>query len=59
MSKVYRYSVTFKPKAGWVDNIYLGNLLGEVLSTLANQTDAFEFELQYLEGGEAGPASER
>ena len=25
MSVTYKYVVVFKPKAGWVDNIYLGN----------------------------------
>lgn len=49
MSDTYRYVVTFKPKASWVDNIYLGNMIGELLSNLANQTEAFEFEVQYMD----------
>jgi hypothetical protein len=57
LSKTYKYSVTFTPKASWVDNIYLGNMLGELLSTLANQTDAFEFEVQYVEEGKAETGS--
>jgi hypothetical protein len=32
-----------------VDNIYLGNMIGELLSNLANQTEAFEFEVQYMD----------
>ncbi len=51
MSVTYKYVVTFKPKASWVDNIYLGNMLGELLSNLATQSDAFEFEVQYQEEG--------
>jgi hypothetical protein len=51
LSVSYKYVVTFKPKAGWVDNIYLGNMLGELLSNLASQSDAFEFEVQYQEEG--------
>ncbi len=51
MSDSYKYVVTFRPKASWVDNIYLGNMIGELLSNLANQTDAFEFEVQYIEEG--------
>ncbi|MGA1975002.1 MAG: hypothetical protein ABSG92_05140 [Conexivisphaerales archaeon] len=49
MSDTYKYVVTFKPKASWVDNIYLGNMIGELLSNLANQTEAFEFEVQYMD----------
>ena len=49
LSDSYRYMVTFKPKASWVDNIYLGNMIGELLSNLATQTDAFEFEVQYMD----------
>lgn len=49
MTETYKYIVTFKPKASWVDNIYLGNMVGELLSNLASQTDAFEFEVQYIE----------
>jgi hypothetical protein len=49
LTQTYKYLVTFKPKAGWVDNIYLGNMIGELLSNLANQTDAFEFEVQYMD----------
>jgi hypothetical protein len=32
-------------------------MLGELLSTLANQTDAFEFEVQYVEEGKAETGS--
>jgi hypothetical protein len=46
--------ITFKPKANWVDNIYLGNMVGELLSNLANQTEAFEFEVQYLDESKGG-----
>jgi hypothetical protein len=49
LTQTYKYTVTFRPKAGWVDNIYLGNMIGELLSNLANQTDAFEFEVQYMD----------
>jgi hypothetical protein len=49
LSDTYKYVVTFKPKASWVDNIYLGNMIGELLSNLANQTEAFEFEVQYMD----------
>jgi len=58
LSATYKYVVTFKPKAGWVDNIYLGNMLGELLSNMANQSDAFEFEVQYQEESQ-GEAKEK
>jgi len=40
------FRVKFKPKAGWVDQIYLGNVLAEALATLSKQTNSFEFELE-------------
>jgi len=54
LTETYKYMITFKPKASWVDNIYLGNMVGELLSNLANQTEAFEFEVQYLDESKGG-----
>ena len=54
MTETYKYMITFKPKVSWVDNIYLGNMVGELLSNLANQTEAFEFEVQYLDESKGG-----
>jgi hypothetical protein len=46
MEQEITFRVKFKPKAGWVDQIYLGNVLAEALSTLSKQTNFFEFELE-------------
>jgi len=46
MEQEITFRVKFKPKAGWVDQIYLGNVLAEALATLSKQTNAFEFELE-------------
>ncbi len=46
MEQEITFRVKFKPKAGWVDQIYLGNVLAETLATLSKQTNSFEFELE-------------
>lgn len=43
--KSYRFLVVFRPKTSWVDEVYLGNLLVEVLGQVANMTGAFEFDV--------------
>lgn len=42
------FKVKFKPKQSWVDKIYLGNLLVEMLGIVSKQTSAFEFEVEAL-----------
>jgi hypothetical protein len=39
------FKVTFTPKASWVDRIYLGNLLAEMLAVYRERSRAFEFEV--------------
>ena len=46
MEQDITFRIKFKPKAGWVDQIYLGNVLAEALTSLSKQTNSFEFELE-------------
>ena len=41
----YKFLVVFRPKTSWADEVYLGNLLIEVLGQVANMTGAFEFDV--------------
>lgn len=40
------YKVKFIPKLKYVDDIFLGNLLTEVLGELSTTTHAFDFRLE-------------
>jgi hypothetical protein len=44
-----QFKVMFKPKVSWADKIYFGNLLLEMLGTMAKNTSAFEFEIEATE----------
>jgi hypothetical protein len=44
--KSYRFVVEFRPKANWVDDVFLGNLLTEALGSLARSTGAFDFDVR-------------
>lgn len=44
--------MNFKAKEGWVDDIFLGNLLAEVLGSVQKSTNAFEFEIRNLQEDE-------
>jgi len=48
--KSYVFRVTFRPKRGWVDEVYLGNMLIELLGSWSRQTLAFEFSVEYVSG---------
>ncbi|MCS7116793.1 MAG: hypothetical protein NZ896_04905 [Nitrososphaerales archaeon] len=39
------FKVTFIPKASWVDDIYLGNMLIEVLAAIRDRQNVFDFEV--------------
>jgi len=40
------FELKVQPKAGWVDAIWVGNILGEFLSQVRKETNgAFEFDL--------------
>ncbi len=54
--KAVKFLVIFKPKASWVDDIYLGNMLVEALGQISSMTGAFDFEV--IRQGERG-ASKR
>ncbi|MDG6934606.1 MAG: hypothetical protein JRN68_07885 [Nitrososphaerota archaeon] len=45
----FRFQVNFKAKEGWVDDIFLGNLLAEVLGSVQKSTNAFDFEIKNLQ----------
>jgi hypothetical protein len=47
--KEYKFIVTFKPKENWVDDIFLGNLLGELLFKLQSESNAFTVEIKKVE----------
>ena len=47
------FRVKFKPKFGWVDHIYLGNILTESLGAVSRQTGSFEFEIQRIDSEKA------
>ncbi|HEY4673733.1 MAG TPA: hypothetical protein VIH03_06170 [Nitrososphaerales archaeon] len=46
MEQEITFRVKFKPKARWVDQIYLGNVLADALATLSKQTNSFDFEVE-------------
>lgn len=46
--KSYVFKITFRPKRGWVDEVYLGNMLVELLGTWSRQTLAFDFTVEYV-----------
>lgn len=46
MEQEITFRVKFKPKFGWVDQIFLGNVLAEALATVSKQTGSFEFEVE-------------
>jgi hypothetical protein len=48
--------VSFKAKESWVDEIFLGNLLAEVLGNVAKSTNAFEFDVKKI--GDAAEESQ-
>lgn len=48
-NKEYKFLISFKPKEGWVDDIFLGNLLGELLMKVQSESNAFEFEIKKVE----------
>lgn len=57
--KIFSFRVNFRPKESWVDEIFLGNLLAEVLGNVAKSTNAFDFDVKNLgevseEGQEPG-----
>ena len=45
----YKFVVIFKPKKSWADDVYLGNMLIEVLGQVASMTGAFEFDVRKAE----------
>ncbi len=47
------FRVKFKPKFGWVDQIYLGNILTESLGAVSRQTESFEFEIERMDSAKA------
>ena len=47
--KEYKFIVTFKPKENWVDDIFLGNLLAELLFKLQSESNAFPVEIKKVE----------
>jgi len=46
--KIFSFRVSFKAKESWVDEIFLGNLLAEVLGNVAKSTNAFEFDVKKI-----------
>ena len=53
MEQEITFRVKFKPKAGWVDQIYLGNVLTESLGAVSRQTGSFEFEIERIDSEKA------
>lgn len=43
------FTVKFRPRVGWADQAYFGNLLIEVLGVMARNTGAFDFEVEARE----------
>lgn len=43
------FRVKFKPKFGWVDQIYLGNILTESLGAVSRQSGSFDFEIERID----------
>jgi hypothetical protein len=56
--RTFSFQVNFRPKESWVDEIFLGNLLAEVLGNVAKSTNAFEFDVQGMKGGEGGEGAQ-
>ncbi|MEM0075947.1 MAG: hypothetical protein QXG05_04580 [Nitrososphaerota archaeon] len=48
IGKNYEFTVTFTAKEGWVDEIFLGNMLAEMLGSMAKSTNAFSFDIKFL-----------
>ncbi len=48
LSQEIAFKVKFKPKSAWVDKVYLGNMLIEVLGIMAKSTSAFDFEVELI-----------
>ena len=46
MEQEITFRVRFKPKFGWVDQIYLGNVLTEALASISKQAKSFDFEIE-------------
>lgn len=42
------FKITFKPRLGWVDQTYLGNMLMEVLGVMSRTTGGFDFEIEAI-----------
>ncbi|MGQ9468730.1 MAG: hypothetical protein ACUVTD_02730 [Nitrososphaerales archaeon] len=49
MNQEISFKIKFKPKLSWVDKVYLGNMLIEVLGTVSKATSAFDFEVEASE----------
>jgi hypothetical protein len=47
------FRVKFKPKFGWVDQIYLGNILTESLGAVSRQSGSFDFEIERIDSEQA------
>lgn len=43
------FTVRFRPKLSWVDEIYLGNTLMELVGAWARNTGAFDFTIEKQE----------
>lgn len=56
--KIFSFRVNFRPKESWVDEIFLGNLLAEVLGNVAKSTNAFDFDVKNLSDEEGGEGRE-
>ncbi|MBI4258828.1 MAG: hypothetical protein HY619_07720 [Thaumarchaeota archaeon] len=39
------FKLVFSPKASWVDAIYLGNLLTEMIASWKEKSQSFDFEV--------------
>ncbi|MBI2185152.1 MAG: hypothetical protein HYU39_09365 [Thaumarchaeota archaeon] len=51
-SRKIEFKLTFSPKASWVDAIYLGNLLTEMLGSWREKSQVFDFELTVISAPE-------
>ncbi len=49
MEQEISFKIKFKPKSSWVDKVYLGNMLIEVLGVIAKSTSAFDFEVEMID----------
>ncbi|MDG6929001.1 MAG: hypothetical protein JRN29_03000 [Nitrososphaerota archaeon] len=50
--KNFEFAVKFTTTASWVDEIFLGNMLAEVLGSVAKSMNAFAFDVKYVKAGE-------